>query len=587
MLEAVDTGMQAGAELGPYRLLRRIGSGGMAEVFLAHKLGAEGFQRTVAIKTIIALGAEEEAIGLFLDEAKVAAVLNHANIVQTLDLGYENETLFIVMEFIQGPALSRILREVKKNNQFLDPAIVAYTGARVAASLDFAHNRATAGDGQHLRLVHRDISPQNIMLTRAGTVKLSDFGVARASIQTHKTRTGQVRGKAAYMAPEQVRAKTLDGRTDIFALGLVLYEALTCTRAYQRSTDIQAMRAILTDPVAPIESINPAVPKPLIDAVMRALEKSPDRRFQTAGEMQAALEAAYRGTPDGEIEQRIRKQLETLFGPPGPLDEDGLPNEPWQPVKSQQSEAAAPMRIGQKLSPEIAKLLEEPAPAPRREVAPHLVFEHEGTPAPQPSVYTPTPAMIPTPTPVILGTPTGYVGGNASFSGTHPGRSLAKIGLPLLGVLILAVGALGWSVLNRPTSEPAPMAEKSTPPPEVSAQVVTPVAKSAAEIVPEIVPQPQEPIREPPREVIRPVEEPRTKRVVRAEPPPPPPPPPPAEAPSPEQFKLRVFSAKKKAEASQKTELAQKLSSLLNSLALRPPNEADRALLKEAERALE
>src|SRR5215472_13552333 len=164
------------------------------------------------------------------------------------------------MEYVPGPALSRMIRDLKKTNRFLPPQIVAYVGARVASALDYAHRRATTPDGKFLKLVHRDISPQNIMVTRGGMVKLTDFGVARASVQTHRTRTGQVRGKAAYMAPEQVRAGELDGRTDVFALGLVLYEALTGTRVFQRKTDIMSMRAILTDTVPPLTDANPSVP---------------------------------------------------------------------------------------------------------------------------------------------------------------------------------------------------------------------------------------------------------------------------------------------------------------------------------------
>src|SRR5262245_52998627 len=189
--------VQTGSQLGPYRLQRRIGAGGMAEVFLAQRIGAEGFARTVAIKTILAVGAEEEGIGLFLDEARVASYLEHAAIVQTVDLGFENETLFIVMEYVPGPALSRMIRDLKKLNRFMSPQVVAYIGARVASALDYAYNRASTPDGKVLHLVHRDISPQNILITRTGNVKLTDFGVARASVQTHKTRTGQVRGKAA------------------------------------------------------------------------------------------------------------------------------------------------------------------------------------------------------------------------------------------------------------------------------------------------------------------------------------------------------------------------------------------------------
>lgn len=392
--------VQTGAQLGPYRLLRRIGSGGMAEVFLAERGGAQGFSRTVALKTIIAVGAEDEGIGLFLDEARVAGYLEHPAIVQTVDLGFENDTLFIVMEYVPGPALSRIIRDLKKAGRSMPPHMVAYVGARVASALDYAHRRATTPEGQTLQLVHRDISPQNILLTRAGMVKLTDFGVARASIQTHRTRTGQVRGKAAYMAPEQVRAGALDGRTDIFGLGLVLYEALTGVRAYQRKTDIMSMRAILTDEVAPIEQANPGAPPDLVAVIKKALRKKPDERFSSAQALAEALQETYRAHSEAVIETEISALINELFGPEQfSTEEDPMPVEAWQPTitKDAGGEGASlvPYRLaGAKLSPKIAAML----------------AGHGGTPA---SLETPAEA---------------WDGGERAPSGQTPGRNDASAG---------------------------------------------------------------------------------------------------------------------------------------------------------------
>lgn len=365
--------LETGSQLGPYRLLRRIGAGGMAEVFLAQRIGAEGFARTVAVKTILAVGAEEEGIGLFLDEARVASYLEHAAIVQTVDLGFENDTLFIVMEYVPGPALSRMIRDLKKMNRFLSAPVVAYVGARVASALDYAWNRAAAPDGKHLRLIHRDISPQNILITRTGNVKLTDFGVARASVQTHKTRTGQVRGKAAYMAPEQVRAGQLDGRTDIFALALVLYEAITGVRAFQRKTDIMSMRAILTDEMPPIRDANPNVPDDLIAVLKKATAKKPDERYQTAAEFSEALQKTYRAYSETAIEAEIVAVINELFGEEqfGSSESGGV--EAWQPTVAAQASPGetshpTPHRISaNRLSPKIAAMLQQPQSAPSME----------------------------------------------------------------------------------------------------------------------------------------------------------------------------------------------------------------------------
>jgi len=350
-------------ELSEYKILRRLGAGGMAEVFLADKVGAAGFSRTVAIKTILASGAPSDAITLFLDEARVASGLNHPGIVQTLDLSYEHETLFIVMEFVPGPPLSRVIYEMKRSGRFLPAHIVAFVGAEMASALDFAHRRVTAPDGTPLELVHRDVSPQNILLTRHAVVKLTDFGVARASIQMHKTKTGQVRGKAAYMAPEQVRAKKLDGRTDMFALGLVLYEALTCIRPYQRKSDINSMRAILSEKVPPIAEANPNVPEELIAVIMKTLEKKPNNRYEHCGALEAALRATYAHMRESSIESEIGELMNELFGEQQWRDADEGPLvEAWQPTINVDEHGNAaipkPQRIaGQSMSPEVANML--------------------------------------------------------------------------------------------------------------------------------------------------------------------------------------------------------------------------------------
>lgn len=600
--------VQAGTQLGPYRLQRRIGSGGMAEVFLAQRIGAEGFSRTVAIKTILALGAEEEGIGLFLDEARVAASLQHAAIVQTLDLGYENETLFIVMEYIAGPSLSRILREMKKQERFLPWPMVAYLGARVASALDFAYNRATAQDGHLLRLIHRDISPQNIMLTRDGVVKLTDFGVARASIQTHKTRTGQVRGKAAYMAPEQVRAKTLDGRTDVFALGLVLYEALTSTRAYQRQTDIMSMRAILTDPVKPIREINPGVPPKVVEVVMRALEKSPDARYQSAGDFEQALKEAIRQSSEASIENDIKKLLVELFGTPDVYSvEDGPPVEAWQPTMAQ-AEAQEPQKLGGKLSPKIAELLKEPSastPARPREasVLPETLAGSltPDEPPASPSYYSPTGTPTPTPSGVeapfsMPGVPgrslTNY--GSPShaatvYTGLHaPQRSwLLKAGLPLLGGLFVALAFIGYQILTKekPAKLATPTLAQPTAHPEAQGPSVQP-GVAPAEPSPEPTPS-----RRPEAQVRTAAGEPPPRRTKD---------PSPREAPPGHDsdrgeerrpavqpnLQKRAVAARNAAKERGDEDLQRRLSTLLIDLAQREPTEDDRRLVAEAERKL-
>ncbi|MFO0725289.1 MAG: protein kinase [Myxococcota bacterium] len=363
--------MEAGVNLSQYRIVRRIGAGGMAEVFLASKVGVAGFSRPVAIKTIVAAGAAQESISLFLDEARVAAMLQHAAIVQTYDLGFENDTLFIAMEYVPGPPLSRVIQELKHRSRTMAPHMVAYIGARMANALDFAHRRVTTASGQALKLVHRDVSPQNILVSRTGMLKLMDFGVARASIQMHKTRTGQVRGKAAYMAPEQVRAQALDGRTDMFALGLVLYECLTAFRPFQRHNEIASMRAIIGEDVPPLADRNPDVPADLHEVIHKALKRNPNDRYANCGELEEALNKTIRKHRPSAIEQEIANLILDLFGQETFADE--LPDvEAWQPTMASSATPVTPrFKVpGAGLSPEIAAMLGQTPNTPAQPLTP-------------------------------------------------------------------------------------------------------------------------------------------------------------------------------------------------------------------------
>jgi serine/threonine-protein kinase len=548
---------QAGTQLGDYRLVRRIGAGGMAEVFLAQKVGAEGFARTVAIKTILAHGAEEEAVNLFLDEARVASFLTHSAVVQTLDLGFENETLFIVMEYVQGPALSRILKDLKKAGRSLSPNIIAYVGAQVAGALDYAHRRAMTPGGQPLALVHRDISPQNIMLTRDGLVKLTDFGVARASTQTHRTKTGQVRGKASYMAPEQVRAKELDGRTDIFALGLVLYEALTSHRAYHRKTDIMAMRAILSEPVKPIEALNPSAPKDLARAIMKALEKKPDDRWPNAADLAGALTECHRSRAAPQIEEEIRSLIVELYGQ-GEIydDSEGFAVESWQPTMANAGQE--PKRLpGSGLSPRIKEMLGTPTSIPsqtRSDPVTPLSHAELGTPS---SLSGMTPSD-PSRTYATMGSQPSY--GTMPFSepnGTMlasqvrpPPSRVPKALMPVVFVLIgVAIGGAGFALLR---ADP-PVQELPAPPTPGRAPKIEAKAAPKAEPEPAVEKAKARPAKAP-------------AKVAEAPPPPPPKrepaPPPPDPAIDAKSFRARIDEALAEHRAKNNTEWVKKLESL-------------------------
>jgi|GEM_PF-2122116 len=290
-----------GAELAPgmridrYQLLFRLGKGGMGEVWAAGKTQAAlGFNKLVALKVLRTTNLESNAAVMFFDEAKAASVLQHAAIVNTTDLGQDNDILYIAMELVKGPSLTALLQRLVITQRTMSPAMVAHIGIALSSALDYAHDRALA-NGQPLKLVHRDVSPHNVLLDLNGSVRLTDFGVARTSIQDHESRVGTVRGKPSYMAPEQVVGGKIDARTDLFALGIVLYESACLKRLFGRSQPVKSMDAVMKHTPKPLPEMVPGFPQTLWSVIRKALQKDPRQRFQNAAEMHAALTHAAPG----------------------------------------------------------------------------------------------------------------------------------------------------------------------------------------------------------------------------------------------------------------------------------------------------
>ncbi|MBI5510055.1 MAG: serine/threonine protein kinase [Deltaproteobacteria bacterium] len=277
------------ARFGRYLLLDRINAGGMAEVYRAKVTGVEAFQRLLAIKTMLPTLTRNEAfVSMFVDEAKLAAQLNHPNIVQIHELGRIGDVLYIAMELVNGHDVGHLLRVARALGRRLPFTFVAYVMNRTAEALDFAHHKTDVA-GRPLNLVHRDVSPQNILLSFDGDVKVADFGIAKTDVRASTTRGGVVKGKVPYMAPEQVTARALDRRTDIFALGAVMYEALTGEPLFAGSTQIEIMTRIRDVATPSVRTLAPELPAAVDDVLQRALAKKPDDRFQTAEALAAAL----------------------------------------------------------------------------------------------------------------------------------------------------------------------------------------------------------------------------------------------------------------------------------------------------------
>ena len=278
-------------QFGKYSLYERIGRGGMAEVFKGRIQGPAGFERTFVVKRILPhLSDDQSFITMFVEEAKMSARLNHPNIVHIFELGAVEGEYFISMEYIRGHDLSETMRGIWKTMGPPRPELVAYIGREACRGLAYAHG-LTDDAGRPLGMIHRDISPSNVMLSYEGAVKLLDFGIAKALGDTAEaTRSGTMKGKYAYMAPEQTDGDNIDHRADIFSCGIVLHEVLTGRRLFKGQNDVQTIERVRRCDVPPPSLQNPAVPPALDAVVLRALARNPHARWQSAADMADALD---------------------------------------------------------------------------------------------------------------------------------------------------------------------------------------------------------------------------------------------------------------------------------------------------------
>jgi len=269
---------------GRYILLDRIGAGGMAEVFRAVMPGVEGFQRTFVVKRILTERAQSPYfVDMFVQEARINALLHHPNIVQVFDFGNVGGTYFLAMEYVRGRDVSEILRRLRNRERPCPVGVAAFIAREVAGALAYAHTLA-ASDGTALNIVHRDVSPSNIICLRAGGVKLLDFGIAKAvgEPEVEKTGHGVFKGKLSYIAPERIKDLPIDGRADLFALGTVLWEMLAGRKLFRGKSDFQTLKNVAEMEVPPPSSIRPDVPPELDRIVAHALARDPEERYPTA-----------------------------------------------------------------------------------------------------------------------------------------------------------------------------------------------------------------------------------------------------------------------------------------------------------------
>ncbi|MBC8133578.1 MAG: serine/threonine protein kinase [Deltaproteobacteria bacterium] len=288
-----STGQEA-TRIGRYEVLNRIGVGGMAEVFRARATGPRGYQRNLIIKRILPhFAAHPDFVRAFVDEAKILGMLYHPNIVGIYDFGEDNDRHYLALEYLDGPSLASILARMRNAKKTLPFGVVAFIAREVCRGLIAVHSLRDPS-GKPMNVIHRDVTPSNVMTTTGGAVKLLDFGIAKISGSENVTRVGHIKGKAGYLAPEQILGGAVDGRVDLFSLGVVLYEMLRLEPLfYGEGGDVGAVYRTLEKKIDPPSSFRSDVPAEFEQSVMKALAREPARRYQTAVEMERDLDAAF------------------------------------------------------------------------------------------------------------------------------------------------------------------------------------------------------------------------------------------------------------------------------------------------------
>jgi serine/threonine protein kinase len=265
-----------------YRVIEKLESGGMAEVFRAESEGLQGFRKQVAIKRVLPnLSSKKKFISMFLDEARLSAQLSHSNCVQVFDIGVGDNAFFIVMEFVEGANLKAVIEHLKKHHREFPVQAAVYISLEICKGLAYAHE-LTDPHGVPLHIVHRDMSPPNVLISKHGEVKIVDFGLAKANSQLEKSEPGIIKGKFSYLAPEAAMAQDVDARTDVFAVGIILWELLTGQRLFLGDTDFQTVKKVQASVVPSVSQINKGVSPELDRIIMRALAREPAQRYQTA-----------------------------------------------------------------------------------------------------------------------------------------------------------------------------------------------------------------------------------------------------------------------------------------------------------------
>ncbi len=298
--------MQTGVPLGPYLMGPRLAVGGMGEVYLAVKTGLGAFQKPLALKLLLPhLSEDPNAVEMFLHEARLAARMSHPNVVQIFDVGVEGQSYFLSMELVRGVSLSTLFRGLARSQARLSAAVWTFVAKALLDGLHHAHEQR-GPDGESLAVVHRDVTPQNVLVSVDGEVKLTDFGVAKILGAAPLTRPGLIKGKFEYMAPEQATGAELDRRADVFGAGATLFQAATLTSAFRRDNDARTLRAVEKEDAPDLRALRPDFPDDVARALERALAKAPQDRFPSARAFRDALPAVDADAAQAELAALVR-----------------------------------------------------------------------------------------------------------------------------------------------------------------------------------------------------------------------------------------------------------------------------------------
>jgi serine/threonine protein kinase len=312
--QAAPLDLHGGTRLGKYEILKRLAIGGMAEIYLARVSNLPGYQKQLVVKRILPqLASKPDFVEMFLDEARIAATLQHPNIVQTFEVAEADGNYFIVMEYLHGEDLRSLMSILPSHSPAMPLQHALNVIIGVAAGLHYAHEKV-GFDGRPLEIVHRDANPQNVIISFDGAVKLLDFGIAKATNRFAETRFGTLKGKVPYMSPEQCRSEALDRRSDIFSLGIMLYELTLGRRLYKGQSDFAVLKQIVEGSVTRPRAIDPNYPEALETIVMRALDKDRAARYQTARELQIELEQLISFEQLHVSQLALAQYMEELFG---------------------------------------------------------------------------------------------------------------------------------------------------------------------------------------------------------------------------------------------------------------------------------